>query len=157
MWCALRRWVQRLLELQKPELARVPLTPQAVANEGAPVPSAAVLDECIVQLKRLAAAQVQREDRERVQAWRAWLQAEWGTKPGAVYRCLKKEGFPPPVVFIARADGHLTANVREIDEVLRAVWGPINRSTRKGRGHARRHSWPSTGTCCMGCPCWPSQ
>ena len=69
-----------------PELARFPLTPQAVANAGAPVPSAAVLDECIVQLKRLAATRVQREDRERVQAWRAWLQAEWGTKPGAVYR-----------------------------------------------------------------------
>ena len=69
-----------------PELARFPLTPQAVANAGAPVPSAVVLDECIVQLERLAAAQVQREDRERVRVWRPWLQAEWGTKPGVVYR-----------------------------------------------------------------------
>ena len=76
--------MQRLHKLQVLELARFPLTP-AVANAGAPVLSAAVLDECNVQLKGLAAAQVQREDRERVQAWRASLQAEWGTKPGAVY------------------------------------------------------------------------
>ena len=113
-----------------PELARFPLTPQAVANTGAPVPSAAVLDECIVQLKRLAAAQVQREDRERVQV-QAWLQAEWGTKPGAVY-WLKEEGFLPPVVFIARLDGTPTANVREMDELVRAAWGPINRKYVEG-------------------------
>ena len=54
-----------------PELARFPLTPQAVANARAPVPSAAVFDECTLQLKRLAATQVQREDRGSVQAWRA--------------------------------------------------------------------------------------
>ena len=72
-----------------PELVRFPPTPQVVANAGAPVPSVAVLDECIVQLKRLAAAQVRREDRERIQGWRAWLQAESGTNPGAVYRWLK--------------------------------------------------------------------
>ena len=113
-------------------LARFPLTPHAVANAGAPVPSAATLDECIVQLKGLAATQVQREDRERVQAWRAWLQAEWGTKPGAVYRWLKEEGFSPPVVFIARRDGTPTANVREMDELVRAAWGPINRKYAEG-------------------------
>ena len=131
-WCALRRRVQRLHELQMPELARFPLTPQAVANAGAPVPSAAALDECIEQLKRLAATQVQREDRERVQAWRSWLQAEWGTKPGAVYRWLKEEGFSPPVVFIARPDGTPTANVQEMDELVRAAWGPINRKYAEG-------------------------
>ena len=42
-WCALRRRVQRLHELQMPELDRCPLMPQPVANAGAPVPSAAVL------------------------------------------------------------------------------------------------------------------
>ena len=131
-WCALRRRVQRLHELQMPELARFPLTPQAVANAGAPVPSAAALHECIEQLKRLAATQVQREDRERVQAWRSWLQAEWGTKPGAVYRWLKEEGFSPPVVFIARPDGTPTANVQEMDELVRAAWGPINRKYAEG-------------------------
>ena len=127
-WCALRRRVQRLHDLQMPELARFPLTLQAVANVGAPLPSAAVLDECIVHLKRLAAAQVQREDRERVQAW----QAEWGTKPGAVYRWLKEEAFSPPVVFIARPDGTPRANVREMDELVRAAWGPINRKYAEG-------------------------
>ena len=131
-WCALRRRVQRLHELQMPELARFPLTPQAVANAGAPVPSAAAGDECIEQLKRLAATQVQREDRERVQAWRSWLQAEWGTKPGAVYRWLKEEGFSPPVVFIARPDGTPTAYVQEMDELVRAAWGPINRKYAEG-------------------------
>ena len=131
-WCVLRRRVQRLHELQMPELARFPLTPQAVANAGAPVPSAATLDKCIVQLKGLAATQVQREDRERVKAWRAWLQAEWGTKPGAVYRWLKEEGFSPPVVVIVRPDGTPTANVREMDELVRAAWGPINRKYAEG-------------------------
>ena len=131
-WCALRRRAQLLHELRMPELARFPLTPQAVANPGAPIPSAATLDECIAQLKKLAATQVQREDRERVQAWRTWLQAEWETKPGAVYRLLKEEGFSPPVVFIARPDGTPTANVQEMDELVRAAWGPINRKYAEG-------------------------
>ena len=96
------------------------------------MPSAAVLDECTVQLKRLAAAQVQREERERVQAWRAWLRAEWGTKPGVVYRWLKEEGFSPPVVFIAGQDGTPATNVREMDELVRAAWGPINRKYAEG-------------------------
>ena len=130
--CALRRRMQRLHELQMPVLARFPLTPQAVANVGRPVPSAAVLDECIVHLKRLAAAQVQSEDRERVQTWRAWLKAEWGTKPGAVYRWLKEEGFSPPVVFIARPDGTPTANVWENDELVHAAWRLINRKYAEG-------------------------
>ena len=133
-----------------PELARFPLKPQAVANAGVPVPSATELDECVVQLKRLAAAHVQWEDRERVQGWRAWLQAEWGSKPVAVYRWLNKEGFSPPVVFIARSDGTCPANVWEFDELVRAAWGPINRK------YAEEPEPCPEGTCCIGCPCWPS-
>ena len=32
-----------------------------------------------------------------------------------------------PVVFIPRPDGPPTANVRQMNELVRAVWGPINR------------------------------
>ena len=34
--------------------------------------------------------------------------------------------------------------------------GPSTASTQKGRSHAQRPSWLSTGTCCIGCPCWLS-
>ena len=58
--------------------------------------------------------------------------AKWETQPGAVYRWLKEEGFSPPLVFIARPDGTPTANVREMDELVRAAWGPINRNYAEG-------------------------
>ena len=67
-----------------------------------------------------------------MKAWRARLQAEWGPKPVAVYRSLREEGFSPSVVFIARPDGTPTANVREIHELVRAAWGPINRKYAEG-------------------------
>ena len=48
-------------------------------------------------------------------------------RPGAVYRWLREEEFSPPVVFLAWPDGTPTGNVQEMDELLRAAWGPINR------------------------------
>ena len=100
-----------------------------------------------MQLKGLAATEAQQEDRERVQAWRASVSAEWGTKPGVVYCCLKEEGSSTLVVFIVRLDGTSRANVREMDELARAACGPINRKyLRRPFTHvdfvAKRHdSW----------------
>ena len=113
-------------------MAQLPLASQGVARDRAPQPSLAALDACLQHLRRLAAAQVQREDRQRIQAWRSWLQVELGTRPGAVYRWLKEEGFSPPVVFIARPDGSPTAEVQEMDDLIRAAWGPINRKYAEG-------------------------
>ena len=43
------------------------------------------------------------------------------------YRSLRDDAFALPVVFVARLDGSATANVREMDKLLRETWGPINR------------------------------
>ena len=44
-----------------------------------------------------------------------------------MYRQLKEEDFSPPVVLIARPDDTPTANIQEIDELVRVARGPINR------------------------------
>ena len=46
--------------------------------------------------------------------------------PGAVYRWLREDDLSPPVVFLARPDGKPTGNVKEMHELLRALWGPIH-------------------------------
>ena len=47
---------------------------------------------------------------------------------GVVYHWLVyHDTFAPPVVFLARPDGSTTANVREMDGLLREASGPINR------------------------------
>ena len=40
---------------------------------------------------------------------------------------LRDDAFAPLVVFLARPDGSATANVREMDGLLREAWGPMNR------------------------------
>ena len=60
--------------------------------------------------------------------WQVWLAWEWGMRPGAVYRWLRDNAFPPPPgVFVARPNGSATANVREMDGLMREAWGPNNR------------------------------
>ena len=92
-----------------------------------PIPAAEHLEATIRDLQRLVRDQARREDAERVSAWKAWLVEEMSVRPGAVYRWLREEEFSPPVVFLARPDGTPTGNVQEMDELLRAAWGPINR------------------------------
>ena len=75
------------------------------------------------RLLGLAKAQAASEDRERV---RAWLAETWPAKPGAVYRWLGGDDFAPPVIFIARADRTATADLREMDTLVRDALAPIN-------------------------------
>ena len=69
----------------------------------------------------------QQGDKDRLQAWRDWLDEAWSSKQGAVYKWLKGESFAPPVTFLVRPDGTPTANLREMDSLLQDAWRPINR------------------------------
>ena len=77
----------------------------------------------------------QRGDKDRLQAWRDWLDEAWSSKQGAVYKSkqgavykwLKGESFAPLVTFLVRPDGTPTANLREMDSLLQDAWRPINR------------------------------
>ena len=96
-----------------------------------PIPAAEHLEATIHDLQRLVRDQARREDAARTSAWKAWLVEEMSVRPGAVYRWLREEEFFPPVVFLARPDGTPTSNVEEMDELLQAAWGPINRKYAK--------------------------
>ena len=69
----------------------------------------------------------QRGDKDRLQAWRDWLDEAWSSKQGAVYKWLKGESFAAPVTFLVGPDGTPTANLREMDSLLQDAWRPINR------------------------------
>ena len=116
--------------MQAVRALRLPLshTLQDLPRQGeVPIPAAQRLEATIRDLQRLVWEQERGEDVERIPAWKASLVEELGVRPGAVYRWLREEEFCPPVVFLARPDGTPTGNVKEMGELLRAAWGPINR------------------------------
>ena len=95
--------------------------------EEVPIPAAEQLEATICDLQRLVRDWARRrKDAERVSASIAWLVEEMSVRPGAVYRWLREEELSPPVVFLARQDGTPAGNVQEMDELLRAAWGPID-------------------------------
>ena len=61
-----------------------------------PLPGEESLQRAMEALKGMAKAQRAREDRERVRAWRKWLDDAWSSDQGAIYRWLGGEGFTPP-------------------------------------------------------------
>ena len=69
----------------------------------------------------------QAEDRERLRAWRSWLEEAWSTDQGAVYQWLKDESYAPPVTFLSRPDGTGTANLGEMDGLLQDALRLVNR------------------------------
>ena len=123
-WRGARRRIQAVRTLRLPRSDALPDLPRLGE---VPIPAAEHLEATIRDLQRLVRDQARREDAERTSAWKAWLVEEMSVRPGAVYRWLREEGFSPPVVFLARPDGTPTGNVQEMDELLRAAWGPINR------------------------------
>ena len=47
-------------------------------------------------------------------------------EPGGFYRWLGNDDFAPTVVFLSRVDRSATAEVREMDALVREAWAPIN-------------------------------
>ena len=112
----LRRLQQLLLdELIVPlcaDAGRVPQTNELLAVQA--------------QLHQLTAKQVAKENRRRVQHGLDTMDKAWMEKRRSMYRWVKgKED--PPLVMLERDDGTLTANVAEMDELVRLAWGPIIR------------------------------
>ena len=58
------------------------------------------------------------EDNGRLRAWRAWLEEAWTSEKGALNRWLKDESFGPPITFLSRPDGTVTANPAKMDVLL---------------------------------------
>ena len=85
------------------------------------------LHECLLQFGRLAVASLQQGVPDWVATWQAWLQEEWETQLGVVCWSLKEGGFSLPELFLMCPDSSLTANVWEMDGLIRDMWGPINR------------------------------
>ena len=90
------------------------------------MPAQGELEELQRLVQQQVAAQIRQEEKERREAWQAWLAREWGTRPVAVYRWLRDDAFAPPLVFLARPDGNAMVNIREMDGLLREAWAPIN-------------------------------
>ena len=120
-WYALQRRLQRVHALRDEYAAlQVPGPPDRL-------PPAAELRGLRTALQGRIRTERQRGDKDRLQAWRDWLDEAWSSKQGAVYKWLKGESFAPPVTFLVRPDGTPTANLREMDSLLQDAWRPINR------------------------------
>ena len=119
-WEAARSRLRRVREMGPAFAALPPL------EEHVSLPGEGPLQGAMEALKGMAKAQRAREDRERVRAWREWLDKAWSADQGAVYRWLGGEGFTPPVVFLTREDGTPTSDVAEMDALVRRDWAPIN-------------------------------
>ena len=119
-WYALQRRLQRVHALGDEYAAlQVPDPPDRL-------PPAAELRGLRTALQGRIRTERQRGDKDRLQAWRDWLDEAWSSKQGAVYKWLKGESFAPPVTFLVRPDGTPTANLREMDSLLQDAWRPIN-------------------------------
>ena len=119
-WYALQRRLQRVHALGDEYAAlQVPDPPDRL-------PLAAELRGLRTALQGRIRTERQRGDKDRLQAWRDWLDEAWSSKQGAVYKWLKGESFVPPVTFLVRPDGTPTANLREMDSLLQDAWRPIN-------------------------------
>ena len=123
-WQGARRRMHAVRVLRLPRSDALPDLPRLGE---VPIPDAEHLEATIRDLRRLVRDEARREDAERVSAWKAWLVEEMSVRPGPVYRWLREEEFSPPVVFLPQPVGTPTGNVQEMDELLRAAWGPINR------------------------------
>ena len=69
----------------------------------------------------------QAADSERLRAWRSSLEEASSTDQGAVYRWPKDESYAPPVTFLSRPDGTATANLGEMDRLLRRYGRHVRR------------------------------
>ena len=78
------------------------------------------------QLRTLIAAQVLKEDRQRVSAWKSRMDKAWKDSRREVYKWIKGND-DPALVMPARADGTLRSNIDEMDELVRLAWGSIMR------------------------------
>ena len=81
----------------------------------------AVLDA----LRALVTAQYERMRRARSESWTSWVRTTWDSgSPGRLYAYARGET-STPATLLQRPDGSLTADPAEMDELLRAAWGPI--------------------------------
>ena len=123
-WWGARRRIQAVRALRLPRSDALPDLPHLVE---VPIPAAEHLEATNRALQRLVRDQARRGDAARTSAWKARLVEEMSVRPGAVYRWLWEEEFSRRVFLLARPDGTPTGNVQEMDELLQAAWGPINR------------------------------
>ena len=70
-------------------------------------------------------SRVRAEENERVQAWKQWIRDVWAETPGTVYRWIRGAG-DATLQMLKKTDGTHTANIQEMDSVIRTVWRPIN-------------------------------
>ena len=65
------------------------------------------------------------KEKARVQAWKQWIDNAWAETPRTVYRWIRGAG-DAALQMVKKSDGTYTANIAEMDSVIRAAWQPIN-------------------------------
>ena len=68
---------------------------------------------------------VRAEEREWVKAWKQWINDSWADAPGVVYRWIWGSG-DTTLQMVRKRNGEYTANIMEMDNVIRAAWRPLN-------------------------------
>ena len=90
------------------------------------LPDSAELAHIADALELAVRAKAREEEQARVKAWRQWIDDSWAETPGVVYRWIRGSG-DEALQMVKKADGQYTANIAEMDEVIRNAWKPINR------------------------------
>ena len=76
-------------------------------------------------LEREVQRTARKEKTEHIQAWKSWARGAWSQKQGDIYRWIRDHA-DAPLHMVRKGTGELTANIQEMDEVIREAWRPIN-------------------------------
>ena len=88
------------------------------------LPDTLPLEEVRTCLQRVVRRVLCAEDRDKLEALKVGMDKRWTTRRTEVYRWIQGQE-DRPVTVLARPDGTLMGNVREMDELVCAAWGPI--------------------------------
>ena len=117
-WRTVCRKIRRLQELDG--------LPEGVALQDAKRPgTAADLAGLRGALEREVQRTARKEETECIQAWKSWAQDAWSQKQGDIYRWIRDRA-DAPLHMVRKGTGELTANIQEMDEVIRESWRPVN-------------------------------
>ena len=84
------------------------------------------LPQLMEALEASVRSRARAQERAHVQAWEQWIDNAWTEMPVTVYCWIRGSG-DAALQMVKKSEGTYTANIVEMDSVIRAAWQPLNR------------------------------